>query len=88
MLTGEQKEKYVEIVAAETGRATTGNGRVYVPSAGGKPQETRLRLGLTDGNATEIVAGDVTEGAEVIVATADGDAAAKRPSSGAPRLPF
>ena len=88
MLTGEQKEKYVEIVAAETGRATTGSGRVYVPSAGGKPQEVRLRLGLTDGNATEIVAGDVTEGAEVIVATADGGAAAKRPSSGAPRLPF
>ncbi len=88
MLTAEQKEKYGEIVAAEMGRATTGSGRVYVLSAGSKPREVRLRLGLTDGNATEVVSGDVAEGTEVVVATVDGGAAVKRPSAGAPRLPF
>ena len=69
MLNPEQQKKYAEIVAAETGRGGGSSGRVYVDDAG-KPQEVALRLGLTDGNATEVVGGDVDEGIEVIVGNA------------------
>ena len=40
-----------------------------------------LRLGLTDGAATEILSG-LPEGAEVIVGVADGRAAAPAPGTG------
>ena len=57
--------------------------------ADGKPTEVRLRLGLTDGNATEIVSGEVKDDTEVVVGTVTTGAAAKSgPASGAPRLPF
>jgi HlyD family secretion protein len=89
MLNADQQKVYAEIVAAETGRVAAGSGRVYVAGADGKPVEVRLRLGLTDGNATEIVSGDVTEGTEVIVGTVTAGAAGKSAAaSGAPRLPF
>ncbi len=87
MLNAEQQKAYAEIVAAETGRVAAGSGRVYVAGPDGKPLEVKLRLGLTDGNATEIVSGDVQEGAEVIVGTVAANAA-KSPSGSAPRLPF
>ena len=86
ILNPEQQKKYAEIVAAETGRGSAGgSGRVYVLKDGA-PAEVRVRTGLTDGNATE-VAGDLADGAEVIVGTT-ALAAAPRPSGGAPRLPF
>jgi len=89
MLNADQQKLYAEIVAAETGRVAAGAGRVFVAGADGKPAEVRLRLGLSDGNATEIVSGDVKEGAEVIVGTvATGAAAKSGAASGAPRLPF
>jgi len=89
MLNDEQKKQYAEIVASETGRAPTGSGRVFVTGADAKPVEVRLRLGLTDGNATEVISGDVKEGTEVIVGTvATGGAARSGPAGGAPRLPF
>ena len=87
MLNAEQQKAYAEIVAAETGRVAAGSGRVFVPGSDGKPAEVRLRLGLTDGNATEVVGGDVKEGTEVIVGTVAASAA-KAPSGSAPRLPF
>ncbi len=89
MLNDEQKKQYAEIVASETGRAVTGSGRVFVTGPDAKPMEVRLRLGLTDGNATEVVSGDVKEGTEVIVGTVTAGSAAKSgPAGGAPRLPF
>ncbi len=87
MLNADQQKLYAEIVAAETGRVASGSGRVYVPGPDGKPLEVRLRLGLTDGNATEVVGGDVKEGTDVIVGTVAANAA-KSPSGSAPRLPF
>ncbi len=88
MLSAEQQKKYAEIVATETGRGVPagGAGRVYVP-AGETPREVVLRTGLTDGNATEVVAGDLNEGDQVIVGTATAAAATSKASSG-PRLPF
>ena len=87
MLNADQQKLYAEIVAGETGRVVSGSGRVYVPGADGKPAEVRLRLGLTDGNSTEVVSGDVKEGTDVIVGTVAAGAA-KSPSGSAPRLPF
>ncbi len=89
MLSAEQQRKYADVVASETGRVGAGSttGRVYLPT-GDTPREVVLRTGLTDGNATEVVSGDLNEGDEVIVGTgAAAGPAAKAPSSG-PRLPF
>lgn len=88
MLTPEQQKRYADIVAAETGRGGSASGRVYVVGADGAPREVRLRLGLTDGNATEVVGGEPAEGTEVIVGNVDRGAPAPRPSGSAPRLPF
>lgn len=85
MLNAEQQKRYAEIVAAETGRALSGSGRVYTLLEG-KPHEVALRTGLTDGNATEVAGGDLKEGETVVVGTVA--SAAPRPAGGAPRLPF
>ncbi len=87
MLNPEQQKKYTEIVAAETGRSGGASGRVWVAAAG-TPKEIPLRLGLTDGNATEVVGGAVTEGMEVIVGNATPATPAARAPSGAPRFAF
>jgi HlyD family secretion protein len=87
ILNPEQQKKYAEMVAAETGRGSVGgSGRVYVVRDG-RPAEVRVRTGLTDGNATEILGSDLADGTEVIVGTS-APAAAPRPAGGAPRLPF
>jgi tetratricopeptide (TPR) repeat protein len=66
MLNADQQRLYAEIVANETGRVVSGSGRVFVVGPDGKPGEVKLRLGLTDGNSTEVVSGDVKEGTDVI----------------------
>ena len=86
ILNADQQKRYAEIVAAETGRATTGTGRVHT-IADGQPKEVTIRTGLSDGNATEVVSGPLAEGEEVIVGTQLPAAAAPRASAG-PRLPF
>jgi HlyD family secretion protein len=91
MLNAEQQKRYAEIVATETGRlgaAGAGSGRVYVLDAGA-PKEVRLRTGLTDGNATEVLAGDLAGDQQVIVGTQQ-PAGGNAPRSGGsgPRLPF
>lgn len=90
ILRPEQKQKYEEIVAESAGRASgasTGRGRVFVADAGGQPRVVNVRTGLSDGSMTEMVAGELQEGEQVIVGTAQpGGSAAQRPSG--PRLPF
>ena len=88
MLSADQQKAYADIVAAETGRAVTGSGRVFVVAADGKPKEIRLRLGLSDGNATEIVGGDVVEGTEVVVGSFGSPSPRPGAGGGPPRLPF
>ncbi len=88
MLNPEQQKRYAEIVATETGRGTTSSGRVYLVGGDGTPKEVPLRLGLSDGNATEVVGGELKDGDEVIVGNVDRNAQAPRPSGAAPRLPF
>jgi hypothetical protein len=48
-----------------------------------------VRLGLTDGSATELVAGPLAEGAEVIVGLFDAARSANQPAGGGlPRARF
>ena len=42
-------------------------GRVYVLDASGRPQPVAVRLGITDGSTTELVAGDLTEGTALVI---------------------
>src|SRR5262245_15942879 len=59
-------------------------GNVFVLGSNGKPKRVPLSLGLTDGNATEVVSGDLKEGEEVIVGTVGGASGPTRPGSGGP----
>jgi len=45
-------------------------GRVFVAAADGRPTAVPLRLGSTDGRATEVLAGDLAEGDAVITGAA------------------
>jgi HlyD family secretion protein len=88
MLTPEQQRAYAEIVASDTGRGGATSGRVYVRDADSSPREIRVRLGLTDGNATEILGSDLKEGDSVITGSAERNASAPKSSAPGPRLPF
>lgn len=90
ILKPEQKQKYEEIAAESAGRtsgASAGRGRLFVPGANGQPGMVNVRTGLSDGNMTEISAGELKEGDQVIVGAAQpAGGGAQRPSG--PRLPF
>jgi HlyD family secretion protein len=46
-------------------------GRVYVVTSGGTARAVAVRLGLGDGNATEVLAGELQEGQDVVIGFAD-----------------
>jgi len=87
-----QKKKYAEILVELSGR-TVSRGRVFIPGPEGKPVAVELRLGLSDGSTTEVIAilngASLTEGDLVYVgivggATSPGPASPPRPAG--PRL--
>lgn len=86
ILTPDQRGKYDQQVAEQTGgRAGAGSsGRVWILGPDGKPAAVTVQLGISDGNFTEIVGGELKDGQEVITGTGDRPGAA-RPASG-PRL--
>ena len=96
LLTAAQKVKYAALLAEAGGRTNT-RGRIYLMGEDGKPKAFNVRLGITDGSSTELLAGpggqlppELKEGALAIIAVQTGAAAAAgsaRPSTG-PRLPF
>lgn len=96
VLTPEQKPKYAALVAEAAGRQST-RGRIYLMGEDGKPKAVNVRLGITDGTATELIVGgnspeaaDLKEGATVIIGTVSpgsAPAGGARPAAG-PRLPF
>ncbi|MGH8633775.1 MAG: efflux RND transporter periplasmic adaptor subunit [Burkholderiales bacterium] len=87
MLNPEQRTRYQEMVAEQLGRSASGRGRAWVLGSNGQPRPTDVRLGLTDGSFTEVVAGEVADGTEVIVGASDiGRAKGTASSGGAPRL--
>ena len=69
-LDPERRAKFEAMVAemretrpgAQTGTA----GRVFVLGGDGKPAPVALRLGVTDGSTTEVLGGELTDGAAVI----------------------
>src|SRR5213594_1024046 len=61
----ERKSKS-ERSTGDDGRSGVG-GRVWIRGPDGEPQPVALRLGLTDGSATEVLGGDLKAGQEVIV---------------------
>jgi len=73
ILNPEQRALYERMQAEQAGRAAGGAvstpGRVFLLGPDGQPKPVQLRLGLTDGNFTEILQGEISEGAEVILGT-------------------
>lgn len=85
ILNADQRKRYDEMSAeAQSTRGMGGgSGRIWVQATDGQIKPIAVRLGITDGTSTEIVAGDVTEGTEVIV----GAAAPTKPATpGGPRM--
>jgi HlyD family secretion protein len=66
-LDPERRAKYEAIVAEARPTNDGGTpGRVYVLGPDGAPAPIAVRLGVTDGSHTEVLAGDLKEGAGVI----------------------
>lgn len=89
VLTPEQRARFDTMTPVSRGRgARVTSGRVWVPADGGTPKAIPIRLGLTDGTFTEIVAGDVQEGMQVIVGVATEGATTSRKGAKGPRFGF
>jgi HlyD family secretion protein len=86
ILTPEQRPAWERLLAESGARGQAASGRVYV-LADGEPKPREVRLGLTDGTTTELVAGELTEGAEVIIGTA-ASSASQPAGGGLPRPRF
>jgi HlyD family secretion protein len=71
ILTDEQKQKLRELSeSSQTEQRKP--GRVWVLSKERKPVAVSIILGITDGTFSEVMAGDLREGAEVIVEETSG----------------
>ena len=66
VLTPEQLAEY-QSLQAERAESTTRNGQVYVMGEDGVPRAVAVVLGISDGNVTEIVEGEIEPGVQVIV---------------------
>lgn len=92
VLTPDQRTRFEAMSGGGRGRASgVTNGRVWTPQGEESPKMVPVRLGLTDGSYTELVSGELEEGAEVIIGTA-ADASKSRgkeqPKGGGPRFGF
>jgi HlyD family secretion protein len=81
ILTPEQRPAWERLLAESGTRGQAATGRVYVLEAG-EPKPREVRLGLTDGSTTEVVAGDLAEATEVIIGTADARGSGSQPAGG------
>jgi HlyD family secretion protein len=71
ILTDAQKARYDQMAGAAGSEGRAGiRGRVWVIGPDGKPVAVALTLGLSDGTATEVLRGEITEGQDVIVGLA------------------
>ncbi|OGK78679.1 MAG: hypothetical protein A2X52_18555 [Candidatus Rokubacteria bacterium GWC2_70_16] len=92
LLSPEQQTVYDQLPSGQPARAGAGEraGRAFIVAADGKPRAIALRLGISDGTATELRGGDLKEGQEVIVgavspgAAGSGPRPASAPAGGAP----
>jgi HlyD family secretion protein len=81
ILKPEQRAAYEQLLRDYGARTTSATGRVWVPE-GRAARQVEVRLGLSDGTSTEIVAGPLVEGGAVII----GLAAADKRDAGLPRM--
>jgi HlyD family secretion protein len=93
VLTPEQKPRYAALVSEAVGRVVT-RGRLYVQGEDGQPRAFSVRLGITDGTATELLvapgspeAQALQAGTRVITGTGGPAPAPSRPTAG-PRMSF
>jgi HlyD family secretion protein len=87
MLTEPQRQQYEEYLKTaerprDDGAAQGRSGRLWVQNAAGRPEPLPVTVGIADDAFTEILAGDVHEGQEVITGILT--AAARRAPSGPP----
>ena len=84
IVTPEQRPAWEKLLAeSRGGRAPAAVGRVWV-LRNGAPAAVEVRLGLSDGLSTELLAGALDEGDEVIIGLAPGAGETSRP--GLPRF--
>ena len=83
---GQQAAQARERLISRASGAATG-GRVWVLDEAGKPKPLSVRTGLTDGTYSEVISGEIAEGTQVIIGTADSGKTRTRPASG-PRFGF
>ncbi len=91
ILNGEQKKKYEAIAAeAQTNRGQGGGrGRIYIMDDAGNAKGVDVRIGLTDGSSTEVIAEGLAEGQAVITGNAAGQAnTPQRSQASGPRMSF
>lgn len=84
MLGAEQLTRFRALLAEEASRGallTVRHARVYVVGERGEPREVAVRIGLSDGSVTELLAGELAEATEVIVGVASAPARAGRRTS-------
>jgi HlyD family secretion protein len=81
VLTADQRVRYDAMTGGRGRAGGVTTGRVWLPDPDSElPRPITMRLGLTDGSYTEVISGEVQEGAEVIVGVAS-DAAKTRPQA-------
>jgi len=88
LLTAAQRAKYdTELTDMQLARQGVASGRVFVLGEGAKPAPVTVQIGITDGNFTEILGGDLKDGQEVLVGVSDprGSSSPQQPGGG-PRL--
>ena len=68
ILNPEQRQKFQSLAAARAANPVT-PGTVWVKGEDGEPSPVEVMTGISDGNFTEIVRGDLKEGQEVIIGT-------------------
>ena len=89
ILNPEQRKRYEEMTPGRAGggRGVT-SGRIWMLDDNGKPKVVNVRIGLADGTYSELVSGELKEGAQVIVGTqADAKGRAQQ-TKGGPRFGF
>jgi len=86
ILSPEQRPAWERLLAEAGSRGAASAGRVYVLEDG-EPKPLDVRLGLSDGMSTEVLAG-LAENQEVIVGTLDARAPAAPAGGGLPRGRF
>lgn len=87
MLTPEQRKKYEAIIAETAERRTGGaRGRIYTFDEKRQPKLVEVRLGLTDGTSTEVIAPELKEGMEIITGTVQQADTSKPRTPAGPRM--